>query len=69
MISVLLRARRLLSWQESQLWQALGFLVVTLLQVEFLKPTKTPRGQELRGDEKGANQALCPRFINEKIGS
>ena len=25
---------------ESQLWQALGFLVVTLLQVEILKPTR-----------------------------
>ena len=33
----------------------------TLLQVEILKPTKTPRGQELTVDEKGANQALCHR--------
>jgi hypothetical protein len=61
MISVLLRARRHLFRRESQLWQALGFLVVTLLQVEILKPTKTPRGQELTVDEKGANQALCHR--------
>jgi hypothetical protein len=43
------------------LWQALGFLALTLPQVALLRPTKKPRGQELTLEEQRANQALHQR--------
>jgi DDE superfamily endonuclease len=47
----------------SRLLQALGFLALTLPQVEILMPTKKPRGQELPLEEKRANQALHQRRL------
>jgi hypothetical protein len=47
----------------SQLLQDLGFLACTLPQVEILRPTKKPRGQELPLEEQRANQALHQRRL------
>ena len=47
----------------SWLLQALGFLAFTLPQVNILMPTKKPRGQELTGEQKRANQALHHRRL------
>jgi hypothetical protein len=38
--------------------QDLGFLALTLPQVEILMPTKKPRGQDLTLEQQRANQAL-----------
>jgi hypothetical protein len=43
------------------LLQDLGFLAFTLPQVESFMPTKKPRGQELRLEQKLANQVLNHR--------
>jgi len=43
--------------------QDLGFLAFTLPHVDILMPTKTPRGQELSIEQKGANQALARRRV------
>jgi hypothetical protein len=45
------------------LLQDLGFLAVTLPQVEILMPTKKPRGQELTLAQQLANQALHYRRL------
>jgi DDE superfamily endonuclease len=47
----------------SRLLQDLGFLAFTLSQVEFLLPTKKPRGQELTREQHMANQALHHRRL------
>jgi len=47
----------------SWLLQDLGFLAFTLPQVNILMPTKKPRGQELTGEQKRANQALHHRRL------
>jgi len=47
----------------SRLLQDLGFLALTLPQVEILMPTKTPRGQELTVEQQRANQALHQRRL------
>ena len=41
--------------------QDLGFLAFTLPQIEILRPTKKPRGQELTREQHTANQALHHR--------
>ena len=43
--------------------QALGCLAFALPQVELLRPTKKPRGQELTGEQQRANQALHQRRL------
>ena len=43
--------------------QDLGFLSLTLPQVEILMPTKKPRGQELTLEQHLANQALHQRRL------
>ena len=45
----------------SRLLQDLGFLALTLPQVEILMPTKKPRGQDLTLEQQRANQALHSR--------
>ena len=45
----------------SRLLQDLGFLALTLPQGEILRPTQTPRGQELTREQALANQALHHR--------
>jgi hypothetical protein len=45
------------------LLQDLGFLALTLPQVETLTPTRKPRGQELPLEEQLANQALHHRRL------
>ena len=47
----------------SRLLQDLGFLALTLPQVEILMPTKTPRGQELTREQQAANHALTQRRL------
>jgi hypothetical protein len=47
----------------SQLLQDLGFLALTLPQVDILMPTKKPRGEELTLEQKGANQVLHYRRL------
>jgi hypothetical protein len=47
----------------SRLLQDLGFLALTLPQVEILMPTKKPRGQERTLDQQRANQALHQRRL------
>lgn len=47
----------------SQLLQDLGFLAVTLPQVEILMPTKKPRNQELTGEQQAAHRALARRRV------
>jgi len=47
----------------SRLLQDLGFLALTLPQVEILMPTKTSRGQELTLAQELANQALHHRRL------
>jgi hypothetical protein len=47
----------------SQLWQDLGFWAFTLPQVEILRPTKKPRGQELTRAQKAAHQGLARRRV------
>ena len=47
----------------SRLVQDLGFLACTLPQVEILRPTKQPRGQELTLEQHLANQALHQRRL------
>src|SRR2546425_971483 len=47
----------------SRLLQDLGFLALTLPQVDILMPTKKPRGQELTGEQQRANQALNQRRL------
>ena len=47
----------------SHLWQDLGFLACTLPQVELLRPTKKPRGQELTLEQQLTNQALHDRRL------
>ena len=47
----------------SRLVQELGFLAFTLPQVESLRPTKKPRGQELTLEQELANQALHHRRL------
>ena len=54
----------------SRLLQDLGFLAFTLPQVEILRPTKQPRGQELTREQHRANQALHQRRLRiEHINS
>ena len=54
----------------SQLLQDLGFLALTLPDVEMLMPTRKPRGQELTPEEKLANQALHYRRLRiERVNS
>jgi hypothetical protein len=43
--------------------QDLGFLACTRPQVEILRPTKTPRGQELIREQERANQVLHQRRL------
>ena len=43
--------------------QGLGFLACTLPQVEILRPTKKPRGQERTLEPQHANQALHQRRL------
>jgi hypothetical protein len=43
--------------------QELGFLAFTLPQVESLRPTKKPRGQERTLEQQRANQALHHRRL------
>ena len=45
----------------SRLLQDVGFLAFTLPQVELLRPTKKPRGQEFTLEQHVANQALHHR--------
>ena len=47
----------------SRLVQDLGFLACTLPQVEILRPTKTPRGQDFTLEQTLANQALHHRRL------
>ncbi len=47
----------------SRLLQELGFLALTLPQVEILMPTKKPRGQELTREQQAAQQALTQRRL------
>jgi hypothetical protein len=47
----------------SRLLQDLGCLAFTLPQIESCMPTKKPRGQELTGEQKLANQALYQRRL------
>jgi len=47
----------------SRLVQDLGFLAFTLPQVEILRPTKKPRGQELTLEQQLAHQALHQRRL------
>jgi DDE superfamily endonuclease len=47
----------------SQLLQDLGFLAFTLPGVDFLMPTKKPRGQELTVEQQLANEALHQRRL------
>src|SRR5262249_11055320 len=47
----------------SPLLQDLGFLAFMLPGVVVLMPTKNPRGQELRGEQQRANQALHQRRL------
>ena len=47
----------------SRLLQDLGFLALTLPQVEILMPTRKPRGQELTREQEWANQALHHRRL------
>ena len=54
----------------SRLLQDLGFLALTLPQVEILMPTKKPRGQELTVEQQRANQALHHRRLRiEQVNS
>jgi len=54
----------------SRLLQDLGFLALTLPQVEILMPTKTPRGQELTREQHAANHALTQRRLRiEQVNS
>jgi len=54
----------------SRLVQDLGFLACTLPQVEILRPTKKPRGQELTPEQQLANQALHQRRLQiEQVNS
>ena len=45
------------------MWQDLGFLAFTLPEVESLRPTKKPRGQERTGEQQRTNQALHQRRL------
>jgi hypothetical protein len=45
----------------SRLFQALGFLALTLPHGELLRPTKQPRGQERPREQARAHQALPHR--------
>ncbi|MGE3541553.1 MAG: transposase family protein [Candidatus Tectimicrobiota bacterium] len=47
----------------SGLLQDLGFLAFTLPQVEILRPTQKPRGQELTLEQQLANHALNQRRL------
>jgi len=47
----------------SRLLQDLGFLALTLPQVEILMPTKKPRGEEFTLEQHVANQALHQRRL------
>ena len=53
----------------SQLLQDLGFLAFTLPQVEILRPTRKPRGQELTWEQHVANQALNQRRLRIEHGN
>jgi hypothetical protein len=50
----------------SRLWQALGFLACTRPQGELRRPTKSPRGQELTGEQHVANQARPQRRLRSE---
>ena len=47
----------------SRLLQDLGFLAFTLPNVAILMPMKKPRGEELTGEQRRANQALHHRRL------
>jgi DDE superfamily endonuclease len=47
----------------SRLLQDLGFLALTLPQVEILMPTKKSRGEELTREQQRANQTLNQRRL------
>jgi uncharacterized membrane protein len=47
----------------SRLLQDLGFLALTLPQVEMIMPTKKPRGQKLPQAQKAANRRIARRRV------
>jgi len=47
----------------SRLLQDLGFRAFTLPQVEILRPTKKPRGEERTREQQWTNQALHQRWL------
>jgi hypothetical protein len=54
----------------SRLLQALGFLALTLTQVEILIPTKKPRGRALTHGQKAVNRRIPRRRVRiEQVNS